>query len=220
MFTRFSPVPVRVLLVGPQQLWRESLALLLAATDALQIVGQLDSDITRLFFIKASPPDVILVDVDLPAGPSLPLATALRQHFPTLPLVVLTSCTQRDLLRQLLALNIQACLSKDIAGQELVDALLSVVKPGGATIIAASLTKLLWADNVGENDFARRQATLTPSEQTVFSLILAGKKNQEIAQLLHINPQSVRNLNKFIYEKFGVNSRVDLFLLAHRAKSG
>lgn len=77
-----SPVPVRVLLVGPQSLLRESLAFLLTATDQLKLIGQFDGDIARLFFIKASPPDVILVDVDLPDGPNVHLATALSQLSP------------------------------------------------------------------------------------------------------------------------------------------
>ena len=131
MVTHPSPVPVRLLLVATQQLLRESLALFLAATPELQLIGQIDCDLTHLHFIKASPPDLILVDVDLPAGPDPKLITAIRQHFPTLPVVVLTSCTQSGLLRQLLALNIQACLSKAMTGQALVDALLSATKSGG-----------------------------------------------------------------------------------------
>ncbi len=219
MLIRPSPVPVRVLVVGPQQLLRESLAFFLAASQELQIIGQIDSDLTRLHFIKASPPHVILVDVDLSTGLNLNLLSAVSQHFPTLPIVVLTACTQRDLLRQLLAFKLAAYLSKAMSGQELVAALLSVTKPGGATIIASALTKLLLAENAEEDDFVWRQATLTQREQAIFALLLTGKTNQQIAQLLHVNPQTIRNHNREIYAKFGVNSRFNLLLLANRAKS-
>jgi DNA-binding NarL/FixJ family response regulator len=135
MLTSPSPALMRLLLVGAQQLLRESLAFLLAFTNEIQIIGQIDIDLTHLLFIKASPPDVVLVDVDLPNGPNLNLIPELRQQFPALPFVVLTSCTQSGPLRQLLALNIQACLTKDIAYQELVDALFSVTKSGGQQLL-------------------------------------------------------------------------------------
>src|SRR4051812_39954150 len=117
MVSRPFPVPRRLLLVGAQQLLRESLAFFLAATPELQIIGQIDPDLTHLRFINTSPTDLILVDVDSPAGPNLNLLTALRQLFPALPIIVLTSCTQSGPLRQLLALDIQACLSKAMSGQ-------------------------------------------------------------------------------------------------------
>lgn len=214
------PVPVRLLLVGPSSLLRESLAILLAATEHLQVIGQVDSTVEHLFFIKASPPDVILVDVDLPDGPHVPLVTALRALFPSVPLVVLTACTQSGPLRSLLALKLRGYLSKAGSSQELVNALFAAATPDGATIIAASFMHLLSASQPVEDDFVQRQATLTPQEKIIFDLILAGKSNKEIAQQLHIKPQTVRNHSQAIYEKFGVDSRVKLLLRVNRAKSG
>lgn len=214
MFNDLPPIPIRLLLVGAQPALREGLASLLAATDKIQVVGQLDIDLSHLFFIKASPPDVLLVDVDLADGPAIKLVSELRQQFPTLPIVVLTLGTQRGPLRQLLALQIQACLSKAIAYQELVDVLFSVTSMAGTMLVSTSITKLLLADATVENAVDARQASLTKREQAILALILAGKTNLQIAQLLHVNPQTIRNYNKEIYEKLGVNSRVELLLLA------
>lgn len=214
------PVPVRLLLVGQSSLLRDSLTVFLAATEHLQVIGQVDSAVEHLFFIKASPPDVILVDVDLPDGPNVPLVTALRTLFPSVPLVVLTACTQSGPLQPLLALKLRGYLSKaGSSSQELVNALFAAATPDGATIIAASFMHLLAASQPVEDDFGQRQATLTPQEKIIFDLILAGKSNKEIAQQLYIKPQTVRNHSQAIYEKFGVNSRVKLLLLVNRAKS-
>lgn len=135
-------------------------------------------------------------------------------------IVVLTACTQASLLRPLLALKLRGYLTKSDTGQELVNALFAAAKPGGATIIAASLTNLLLADQGEENDFAQRRATLNPREQVIVALMLEGKTNQQIAEALAVNVQTVRNYVSLIYGKLGVNSRTALLLLANRANRG
>ena len=188
MITHPSSVPVRVLLVGSQQLLRESLTFLLTATKAFQIIGQLDSDLTRLLFIKASPPDVILVDVDLPAGPNLPLVTRLRQHFPNLPMVVLTPCNQSGPLRQLLALNIQACLTKEMTGQVLVDALLSATKPGGGNNYCAFISKATLGRQRRRKRFCTAASHLNPKRTDRFFANPGGQKESRNCPIVAHQP--------------------------------
>lgn len=219
MFDGSSPVPIRVLLVGLSPLLHDSLTYFLAATPVFQLSGQIDSDLTHLHFIKASPPDVLLVDVDLPNGLNLDLLTAVRQQFPGLPIAVLTACTQSGALHQLLALQLAAYLSKQMNGPSFVDALLAVAQSSGAMLIDPTLAKLLLAEHPAAATFAQRQASLTPRQQAVFALLLAGKTNQQIAHLLQVSVQTIRNYNRELYAKLGVKTRIDLLLLANQAQS-
>ena len=127
-----SPSQIQVWITGTPCLVCESLALLLDHTTDSTVIGQV-IPVDKLFQADCPLqlcPDLILVDVDTSNGIDLSLTEAIKQQFPAVPTLVLITCTRPDLLQQLMQLDIQACLSKEVGGNELVTTI-KLLKNGG-----------------------------------------------------------------------------------------
>lgn len=76
-----------------------------------------------------------------------------------------------------------------------------------------------YRDQEAFTDFFREQFRITAREEEIINLLLAGKSNNDISELLFISPKTVENHIYHIYGKVGVSSRVQLFQLI-RANEG
>jgi DNA-binding NarL/FixJ family response regulator len=211
-------VPLRVLLVGTQCLTCTSLAALFAPYEQLQILGPAYTPSEIRAATQATSPDLLLVDLDGRDGPDLTLLLALRQHLPQTPLITLSTHVVGVPLTQLLTSGAQAHLTKEISPAELLAVIDTVRQGGGQQFVMTTLLKpLLTSPPVTAGQ--QGQEKLTPREQEVVALLLQGLCQKEIAQVMQIKHQSVRNYADRIYQKFGVRSQTELLLCLMRSQS-
>lgn len=131
MSSEFSSVQIRVLLVSNQRLSCDALQWLINADDDFIVVGKTIYSNEALNLIHSLCPDLILLDVDLPNDTNILLVQQLSKLVLTIPIVVIMLGVKTNLTQQLLQLNIQACLTKDISGSELLLTLKLLKKRGG-----------------------------------------------------------------------------------------
>ena len=110
--------PIRVLLVEDHTFFRESLALLLAETPAIEVVGQAATGAEALAFLSDwhAPDrdvDVVIFDLHLPDISGVDLAVRIQQAFGTSPaLLMLTGSDDPAALRAALEKGVRGCLHK------------------------------------------------------------------------------------------------------------
>jgi DNA-binding NarL/FixJ family response regulator len=149
-------------------------------------------------------PDVVLLDVGLPGMSGLDLLPRLRAAAPTIKVVLLTVFEDHDRVFQALSAGAAGYLLKTASLDEIATAIREVVA-GGAPINPRIARRVL-------DLFARFPARapdygLTPREQEILQLVVAGLIKKEIAGRLGISYHTVDAHLRRVYEKLEVNTR-------------
>lgn len=208
---------LRVLLVEDDELFRLGLQTRLQTEAGIEIIAEAVDGETAIEFTQRYQPDVVLLDVGLPGIGGVEACRQIKQQHPQIPILILTSHSQKTLIERLIAAGASGYCLKGIEAEALILALRSVAAGASwwdrtvtAEIRAAMSRQVI---PVPEVDVSLIH-TLTRREQEILALIAAGKNNQEIAETLHIAIGTVRVHVHAILQKLGVRDRTSAAVLA------
>ena len=161
-----------------------------------------------LEFIKSTEVDVAVLDARMPGMDGPATVRALKEAHPGVKTVILTTFGDASTIRSCFAAGADGLLLKDAPVAEIVEAIRQVRQ--GRRYVAETVLRILVESegNATLRDEAQaRVNALTIRQQEVLHLIAQGKRNGEIAEILHIGERTVRNYVSEIYEVIGVASR-------------
>lgn len=203
--------PIRVMLVDDHTMVRRGLSTFLKTFDDLELVGEADSGEAAIQLCGEVLPDVILMDMVLPAMDGAACTRVIRQKFPQVQVIALTSFKTGDLVRNALEAGAIGYLLKDVSADELVQAI-RAAHVGRATLspeVAQTLVEAASQLPPGPS--------LTARELDVLALMVEGLNNVQIAGKLTVSPSTIKSHVSNILAKLGVASRTEAVTLALRS---
>lgn len=203
--------PIRVMLVDDHTMVRRGLATFLKIFDDLQLVGEAESGEAAIQLCAEVLPDVILMDMVLPDMDGAASTRVIRQQFPQVQVIALTSFKTGDLVRNALEAGAIGYLLKDVTADELVHAI-RAAHAGRATLSPEVAQTLVEAANE-----PRPGLDLTERELEVLALMVEGLNNTQIAGKLTVSPSTIKSHVSNILSKLGVESRTEAVTLALRS---
>ncbi|BAY18091.1 two component transcriptional regulator, LuxR family protein [Anabaenopsis circularis NIES-21] len=211
-----SSTPIKILLVEDDELFRLGLQVRLQQEPGLEIIAETEDGETAIELVKEHPLDIVLLDVGLPGIGGIETCRQIKQQNPALPILILTSHSQKPLIFKLIEAGAQGYCLKGIAAEKLVLALRSVV--AGASWWDETATREIRSSFVSElpqlENISKIANPLTQREQEILSLLAAGKTNQEIAVALYIAPGTVRVHIHAILQKLEASDRTQAVMIA------
>jgi two-component system NarL family response regulator len=213
-----SPL-VRVLVVDDHALFRHGLMQVLQTVPDIEVVAEAQDAPSAIELAAEWLPDLVLMDVHMPGMNGIEAARRIRTAQPGTRILMLTESEDEDDLYGAVRAGATGYLLKEVAIDEIADAIRSVAS-GQALVSPMMTTKLLSQFNalsrrVEEEHDGRR---LTPRELEVLRLVARGLSNKDIAAELVISENTVRNHVRNILEKLEVRSRVEAAMYAVREK--
>lgn len=209
--TNSPTAPIRVILVDDHTMVRRGLATFLKAFDDLVLAGEAGSGEEAIQLCGESLPDVVLMDMVMPDMDGATATRAIRQQFPQVQVIALTSFKEGELIRNALEAGAIGYLLKDVSADELVQAI-RAAHAGRATLspeAAQSLVQsVIQPPDPGFD--------LTDREREVLTLMIEGLNNTQIAGSLGVSPSTIKSHVSNILSKFGVASRTEAVTLALR----
>lgn len=202
---------MRLIVVDDQQLLRRGLTMLLETLDDVEVVGQAGDGHEALSLIPAARPDVVLTDARMPGMDGLGLLAACRERHPGLPVVLLTTFDDQDLVRAALQGGAAGFLLKDCSVESLSEAVRQAVA-GGMVIDPRVARTALTASGPKTDPLG----ALTPTERQVAALVATGATNTEIAAALFLAEGTVKNHVSTLLRKLDQRDRTRLALLLSR----
>ena len=193
---------IRILLVEDQAMVRGALAALLALEADVEIVAAVASVAEAQAQLRAQQIDILLTDIELGAESGLDLAAQVRNDYPQLRVIILTTFARSGFLRRALDAGVRGYLLKDAPAEQLGMAIRNVQRGGKA--IDPTLAAAAW----DEPD------PLTERERVVLRLAGDGQGNAEIARSLQLSEGTVRNYLSEAISKLGARNRTDAARLA------
>ncbi|MAT41497.1 MAG: DNA-binding response regulator [Anaerolineaceae bacterium] len=200
---------IRVMLVDDHAVVRSGLGAFLLVNKDMNLVGEAESGEDAIEKTSLLNPDVILMDLKMPGMGGVAAIRAIRQKYPEIRIIALTSYADEGLVQGALQAGAIGYLMKNVQAFELANAIRSVavgrltLSPEATEVLVQSATQPV----IPGHD-------LTERERDVLKLMVDGKQNAEIAQELIISPSTVKYHIGNIYSKLGVDSRVAAVSLA------
>jgi DNA-binding NarL/FixJ family response regulator len=210
--------PIRVLLVDDHRLIPESLAHVLGREPDMRVVG-IAATVAETRTAAKEPVDVVLLDYRLPDGTGVDAIGIIRSRWPNARIVMLTAVDDDEIVLESIQAGADGYLTKDRA----VDDVVATVRAAhmGAPLLPRSVTVAI-AKRVAE---ARdRQSDdlpvepLTPRELEVLRALVDGLSTPQIAERMHITPNTLRTHVQNIMSKLHVHSKLEAVALALRLR--
>lgn len=210
---------LKILLVEDDELFRLGLQVRLQQETKIEILAEANDGETAIDLAKQQPFDLVLLDIGLPGLGGIETCRQLKLNHPNLPILVLTSRSERSLIARLVTAGAQGYCLKGVAAETLILAMRSVI--AGASWWDATATAEI--HNIFQNQTpdlnadalsAAKVNTLTRREKEILMLMSEGRTNQEIAELLYISSGTVRVHIHAILHKFGVSDRKQAITIA------
>ena len=207
---------IRVFLADDHGVVRRGMRAYLDLIDDIDVVGEAANGreaLDRIAVLEPTGqlPDVVLMDLLMPVMDGIEATRLLKERFPTVEVVAVTSFVAEVKVRAALEAGAAGYVLKDAEADELASAIRAAVR-GEMHLdpaVARQLTAALRAPRVGA-------VTLTSREREVLALIANGRSNQQIATALVVSERTARTHVSNILAKLGVASRTQAALWAVR----
>lgn len=203
--------PIRVMLVDDHPMVRQGLTIFLKAFDDLQLVGEAESGEEAIQLSAEILPDVILMDMSLPVMDGVAATRAIRQQFPQIQIIALTSFKEGKLIKKALEAGAISYLLKDASADDLVRAIRSA--HAGLSTLSPEIAQTLVRN---ANELPAPGFDLTEREREVLTIMSEGLNNIQIAGRLTVSPSTIKSHVSHILSKLGVTSRTEAVALALR----
>ncbi|WP_445251271.1 response regulator [Microcoleus sp. herbarium5] len=171
--------PLRILLVEDDELFRLGLQTPLQQESCLQVIAEAEDGETAVELTQEHLPDVVVLDVGLPGIGGIEACHQIKQRHPAIPVLILTSHSQKSLIERLIAAGTQGYCLKGIAAETLVLAIRSVA--AGASWWDQTATAEIRAVFANPEPFKNGlrgevlENPLTKREQEILALVAGGK---------------------------------------------
>ncbi|WP_246442176.1 response regulator [Rhodococcus triatomae] len=204
-----------MLLVDDQTLVRQGIRSLLGLTDDVEVVAEADDGMSGLAAVAEYRPDVVLLDLRMPRHDGIWMLEALRDSDVDVPVLVLTTFDDDELVLRAIRSGAKGYLLKDVTLDQLVGGVRALAS-GGTWVQPAITDRVLRAAVAGPAADADdvRVESLTDRETEVLRLLASGYSNREIADVLFLAEGTVKNHVSTVLLKLGARDRTNAVLRA------
>ncbi len=208
---------IRVLVADDQALVRGGFRLILDAQSDIEVVGEAADGVEALERTRALRPDVVLMDIRMPALDGLEATRRLLADADPPRVLMLTTFDLDEYVYDALRAGASGFLLKDVRPEQLADAVRVVA--AGDTLLAPAITRRLVEQYLRRpRPGAQTQTSLgslTDRELDVLRLVARGRSNQQIAGTLFLGESTIKTHLTHLFAKLGLRDRAQAVVLAY-----
>jgi DNA-binding NarL/FixJ family response regulator len=205
---------VKILVADDHSLFRDGLVSLLESA-GFEVIGQVGDGQAAVEAALRLRPSVTLLDALMPGLSGLEALRRIRSDWPEAAIVILTGAEDDGELFEAVEAGARGYLSKNLRADEFI-AMLKGLERGEAAMTRQTTGRLLAAFS----RTARRQEPngLTEREVELLRLLVEGRSNKDIAQVMALSENTVKYHIKNILQKLDVHNRTEA--AAHAVRTG
>lgn len=215
---------IRILIVDDHPLFRRGIRWSLESEPSIEVVGETGDGQQAIQLTDQLMPDVILMDINLPHMSGLEVTRIIRRRHPQTGVIIFTMHEDDEQLFHAIRVGAAAYVTKDVEASDLITLIRRVAQgeyiindnvlnhPFVAARVLDQFRELSQMDSSPESMFS----PLTPREVEILDCVAQGNSNKEIARILSISDQTVKNHITSILRKLAVNDRTQAVIYALR----
>jgi NarL family two-component system response regulator LiaR len=201
-----APNRIRIVLVDDHAVVRSGLAAFLMAYDDLELVGEASDGSEAVAVCARVQPDVVLMDLVMPEMDGATATRLIRERYPQIKVIALTSFKEDDLVQGVLAAGAIGYLLKNVSTDDLAGAIRSA-HAGRPTLAPEAAQALI--QNAARKQDSEPGYDLTDREREVLRLMVEGLNNSAIAEKLFVSRSTIKFHVSNILSKLHVSSRTE-----------
>ncbi len=214
---------IAVVIIDKQAFFRSGVRQALSEQAGFRVLEGAPDD-GSLDIIEAESPDVVLLDINFPALSGLEMGRKIARRYPNSKVVILSPNSNDDELFEVIKTGAVAYLNKNTTTEELVSVINRachgeypindslITRPAVAEHVLRQFRDIVSAGKVMETV----TAPLTYRETQILNYIAQGNSNKQIAHILEISEQTIKNHVSSILRKLNANDRAHAVALAMR----
>ncbi|MEE2989566.1 MAG: response regulator transcription factor [Planctomycetota bacterium] len=206
---------IRLLLADDHDLLRLGFQALLASHDDLEIVAEAANGEQAFEAVAACNPDLVVLDVRMAQGDGLNCLGRLKLEYPDLPVLMISSYDNPTYVARAVALGASGYLLKSSTGEELVEAIRTVA--AGESVWKREALRRMTGALATPRLNVDVEVPLTQRESEVLQQMALGLTNKEIALVLGISYETVKEHVQHVLRKVGVVDRTQASVWAVRS---
>lgn len=207
---------MRILIVEDDPLMQLGLEQALSQNGEFEIIGQAEDGYSGVQLALDLKPDLIIMDIGLPRLDGISATKAIKEKSPQIRIVILTSHTLETEVVASLSSGADAYCIKGVSLDRLLTAIEAAID--GATYLDPQIARLV-IENLKPPAAQPNSniSLLSQREMEVLRLIVDGKSNTEIAEILYLSPNTIKTHVRGIMNKLAVDDRVQAAVVALRS---
>lgn len=203
---------IRILIADDHPIVRQGLEILINSQSDMRLTGQATNGNEALQLIKETKPDVVVMDLKMPIRNGLSAIEEIRKSDPELPILVLTSFPDDEMVISSIRLGANGVMLKDSPPEQLLNSIRDVIH--GQSPLHPSVAHKLILKFQQTAAPGTKKSLLTTREIEVLKCMAQGLSNREIALKLSVSTRTVTTHVRNILDKLDLNNRTQAALYA------
>lgn len=204
---------IKVLLVDDHELVRMGIKRLLQDVQGLKVIGEASNGEEAVLLAKKIIPDVVIMDVHMPGIGGLEATRKMICHNPDVKILALTIYEEEPYPSRFLQVGASGYITKGCDPEEMIRAIRTI--HAGQRYISPGIAQQIAIKRFTKGDDSLLDS-LSERELQIMLMITQGQKVQDISTKLCLSPKTVNSYRYRIFDKLGINSDVELTLMAMR----
>ncbi|AIF66134.1 chemotaxis protein CheY [Terribacillus saccharophilus] len=201
----------KVLIVDDHVVVREGLKLLIETNENYKTIGEAGHGAEAIQLVNDLVPDIILMDLYMPVMSGMEAIRKLSVTHPKLPIIILTTYNEDQLLAEGFALGAKGYLLKDTSLQSLFHSMDTAMN--GETLIGEDMMKRI-RDYQDKRQHIKEKVQLSRMEIIILQAVARGTTSKDIAFDIGVSERTVKSRLTAIFNKLGVDSRTEAVAVA------
>jgi DNA-binding NarL/FixJ family response regulator len=200
---------IKIAIVDDHPIVIEGLSMLFANSDHYKVVASFNKGLEVLQYKNINDIDVILLDVFLPDVNGIDLCKTIKQQYPKIVILGMSSQSERSLVMQFIQNGANGYLLKNASLTEFNDCIAKAMD--GEIVFSSEVKQIISKPEVSD---LKKLPTLTRREKEILILLSQGKNTQDIAETLFLSFLTVQTHRRNILNKLEVKNVAELINLA------
>ncbi|WP_366249363.1 response regulator transcription factor [Terribacillus aidingensis] len=201
----------KVLIADDHVVVREGLKLLIETNENYKTIGEAGHGAEAIQLVNDLEPDILLMDLYMPVMSGMEAIRKLSVTHPKLPIIILTTYNEDQLLAEGFALGAKGYLLKDTSLQSLFHSMDAAMN--GETLIGEDMMKRI-RDYQEKRQHIKEKVQLSRMEIIILQAVARGTTSKDIAFDMGVSERTVKSRLTAIFNKLGVDSRTEAVAVA------
>jgi len=197
---------IKIAVFDDHRVRREALRLLISLDDSMTCIGDYENCNNLVKNLSSDPPDVVLMDINMPGVDGIEGVKLLNQHFPQTLIIMQTVYEDDDHLFEALLAGANGYLLKKTENDKIIEAIKEVMEGGAPMTPSIARRVIAYFNKKPSKKSSIDEYKLTAREIEVLDWLSKGYSQKMVAETLFVSKHTVGNHIKNIYHKMHVHS--------------
>ena len=197
---------ITVFLADDHRMVREGFRLLLETQPDIKVIGEAGDGREAVRQVMKELPDIVLMDIAMPELNGVEATEQICQNCPGVKVIILSMYSTTQHIFRAFKAGARGYILKESAGDDVIKAIRTV--QGGRIFLCSEISEAVVGEyiktqekGVADDPLSR----LSAREREILQLLVEGKSNVRIAELLYLSPKTIETYRSHLMQKLGIN---------------